>query len=138
MIKALIPSAFLLACAASAQGACTQADIAGTWTAYSIGIDSTNGQLAWVACNLVINTAGGFTGGTSTCTASGHTVNAQGSLKIFAAAKCAYKGSLTIVQAGHTDPIPSLTLSMDKQTASGAGANNGSGNVFMFSMVKTK
>ncbi len=52
--------------------------------------------------------------------------------------QCAYTGSLTIPQAGHTDPIPALTLSLDKQTATGAGGNNGSGDVFAFSMVKTQ
>jgi hypothetical protein len=137
MIKAIIPAAFALACAASAQGACTQANIAGTWTAYSVGQDD-RGQLAWVACRLVINPAGAFTSATSTCTAAGRTVQAQGSLKLSVPANCAYNGSISIVQAGSTDPIPSLTLSPDKQSATGVGGRNGSGNVFMFSMVKTK
>jgi hypothetical protein len=136
MLKALIPAAILIVAAMPAEAACTQANIAGTWTAYSIGLDS--GQLAWVSCNLVIDTAGAFSAGTSTCTASGQTANAQGSLKLSAVAKCRYTGSLTIVQASHTDPIPSLTLSLDKQTASGVGAQNGSGNVFVFNMVKTQ
>ncbi len=37
----------------------------------------------------------------------------------------------------YTDPISSLTLSLDQQTASGVGAQNGSGNVSGFTMVKT-
>lgn len=137
MIKALIPSVFLLACATSAHGACTQANIAGTWTAYSIGLDDTH-KLSWVSCNLVINTAGAFSGATSSCTASGQTAKAQGAIKLFSVPKCTYKGTLTIPQANHTDPIPSLTLSLDKQTAIGAGGNNGTTDVFAFSMVKTR
>lgn len=137
MIKAIIPAAILFAFGATAHAACTQADIAGTWTAYSVGQDDT-GRLAWVSCELVIGPTGGFTKTTSSCTAAKSTVQAQGSLKLLSGAKCAYKGSLTIVQANHTDPIPSLTLSQDKQSATGVGGRDGGSNVFMFSMVKTK
>lgn len=136
MIKTLISSAFLLAYAASAQGACTQANIAGTWTAYSISQDD-SGELAWTACNLVINTAGAFTTVTSSCTASGQTVQVQGSLKLAVAARCAYSGSIAIPN-DVTDPLPSITLSLDKQTAIGVGGKDGTNNVFVFSMVKTK
>ncbi len=137
MIKAIIPAALLLVFGATAHGACVQADIAGTWTAYSVGQDDT-GRLAWVSCNLVVGATGAFISATSSCTAAKSTVQAQGSLKLLSGAKCAYKGSLTIVQAGSTDPIPSLTLSQDKQSATGVGGRDGGSNVFMFSMVKTK
>jgi hypothetical protein len=137
MIKAIIPAALLLACGTTTQGACTQADIAGTWTAYSVGQDDT-GRLAWVSCNLVVGPAGEFTKAASSCTAAKSTEQAQGFLKLLSAVKCAYKGSLSIVQAGATNPIPSLTLSQDKQSATGVGGLDGGINVFMFSMVKTK
>jgi hypothetical protein len=137
MIKAIVPAALLLATAATAQGACTQADIAGTWTAYTVGQDNT-GRLAWVSCNLVIGSAGGFTKATSFCTAAASLVQAQGALKLLSGAKCAYKGSITIVQAGAANAIPSLTLSQDKQSASGVGGLDGGSNVFMLTMVKTK
>jgi hypothetical protein len=136
MIKTLISSAVLVVCAASAQGACTQADIAGTWTAYSISQDQTH-QLAWTACNLVIGASGAFTTASSSCSAAGQTAKVQGSLKLSSAAKCAYSGSIAIPHQV-TDPIPSLTLSLDKQTAMGAGGKNGTSDVFAFSMVKTK
>jgi hypothetical protein len=37
MLKAFIPALLLIAAAAPAGATCKQADIAGTWTAYSIG-----------------------------------------------------------------------------------------------------
>jgi hypothetical protein len=138
MLKAFIPALLLIAAAAPAGATCKQADIAGTWTAYSIGKDSANNQLAWVSCNLVINTAGRFSTGTSSCTASGKTVGLQGMLKLSGPAKCLYSGSFTIPEAPHTDPIPALTLSLDKQTASGAGGHNGTTDVFVLTMVKTQ
>jgi hypothetical protein len=137
MIKAIFPAALLLATAATAQGACTQADIAGTWTTYTVGQDNT-GRLAWVSCNLVISPAGGFTKANSFCTATASIAQAQGTLKLFSGPKCAYKGSITIVQGGAASAIPSLTLSQDKQSASGVGGVDGRGNVFMLTMVKTK
>jgi len=135
MLKALIPAILLLA-ATPAGANCSQANIAGTWTAYSLSQDS--GELAWTACNLVISTAGTFTTAGSSCTASGVTVKVQGSVKLAAAAKCAFSGSINAPSAGQTDPIPSLTLSLDKQTAIGVTGTNGAGNVSAFSMVKTK
>lgn len=136
MLKAFIPATFLLAAATPAGATCKQADIAGTWTAYSLSQDS--GQLAWAACNLVISTAGTFTTAGSSCTASGHTVQVQGSVKLSGAAKCAFSGSISAPAIGQTDPIPSLTLSLDKQTAVGVTGHNGAGNVSAFSMVKTQ
>jgi hypothetical protein len=136
MIKAIIPAAFALACAAPAQAACSQADIAGRWTAYSFSQDQT-GSLAWAACVLNINAQGQFTAGPSYCSASGQTVQIHGALTTSAASVCLFSGSITSSQ-NVTDPIPSITLSLDKQSAMGAGGKNGTGGVFMFSMVRTK
>lgn len=136
MLKTIIPACLMLAAAAPAGASCTQADIAGTWTAYSLTQDS--GQLAWTACNLVISTAGTFGTASSTCTASGQTVKVQGSIKLTAAAKCAYGGSISAPAIGQSDPIPSVTLSLDKQTAFGVTGTNAAGNVSGISMVKTK
>ena len=135
MFKALIPAALLIAAAAPVQAACTQANIAGTWTAYVLTQDS--GQLSSVVCNLVINTAGAFSTANSSCTASGQTVAVQGSVKPSAAARCAFSGSINSPAVGSTDPV-SLTLSLDKQSAVGVTGTNGAGNVSGFSMVKTK
>jgi hypothetical protein len=136
MIKAIIPAALLLAFSVTAQAACTQADIAGTWTAYSISQDQT-GRLAWTSCNMVIGQGGAFTSATSSCSASGVSVQVHGSLKLGSAARCLYSGSITSSE-GATDPITSLTMSLDKQSVTGAGGRNGRANVFMFSMMKTK
>ena len=137
MFKALIPAALLVAAAVPAHAACTQANIAGTWTAYSLSQDN-SGQLAWTTCNLVINTSGAFSTANSSCTASGQTVAVQGSVKPTGAARCAYSGSITAPSVGTTDPIPSLTLSLDKQSAIGVTGTNGAGNVSGFSMMKIK
>lgn len=136
MIKTIIPAVFALACAASAHAACTQANIAGKWTAYSFSQDQV-GALAWTTCLLAIDSQGQFTAGTSYCAASGQKVQVHGALTALSPSICLYAGSITSSQ-GVTDPIPSLTLSLDKQSATGAGGKNGSGNVFMFSMVRTK
>jgi hypothetical protein len=136
MLKALIPAALSILAALPAEAACTQANIAGTWTAYAVSQDEMN-DLAWSACDLVIGAAGAFTGSNSTCTAAGVTVKVQGSLKLTNAARCAYSGSISL-GSGLTDPIPSLTLSLDRQTAAGVGGKNGGGNVFVFNMVKTQ
>ena len=114
MIKAIIPATLLLACAASAQGACTQADIAGEWTAYSILQDNT-GKLAWTACTLAINAQGKFTTATSFCKGLGRTLPVHGVLTTEAATKCLFEGSMTNTQ-DVTVPIQ-VTLSLDKQTA---------------------
>jgi len=136
MIKTLIPAALLIVAAMPAGAACTQANIAGTWTAYSLSQDN-SGELAWTGCNLVISTAGAFTTASSSCTASGQTVKVQGSVKLIGTAKCVYSGSISI-PGQVTDPIPSLTLSLDRQTAIGVTGHNGAGNVSAFSMVKTQ
>jgi len=138
MLKSFIPAVFTLACAASAQSACTQADVAGTWTAYVVSQD-TIGELAWTSCRFIIDATGAFKSTNSTCSATGHVVRVQGSLSLSAPALCAYKGAITISnRQGATSNIPSLTLSMDKQTAMGAGGENGANDVFMFSMVRIK
>jgi hypothetical protein len=138
MIKSFVPAVLALACATSAQGACIQANIAGTWTAYVTSQD-TVGELAWTTCRLLIDATGAFKSTDSTCSASGRSARVQGSLSLSAPALCAYKGSITINQkGGGTSNIPSLTLSTDKQTAMGAGGENGANDVFMISLVRIK
>lgn len=138
MLKALVPAAFLLVAATPAGATCTQPDIAGTWTAYSIGKDTFSGQLEWVVCNLVINKAGGFARTTSSCKAANTTVQAHGILTLSTPAKCAFSGTITVANGSQTDQIPSLTLSPDKQTAIGVGGQDGTADVFVFSMVRTQ
>jgi len=121
MIKAIIPATLLLACAVSAQGACTQADIAGEWTTYSILQDNT-GKLAWTACTLAINALGKFTAAKSFCKGLGRTVPVHGVLTTVAPTKCLFDGSMTNSQAV-TTPIQ-VTLSLDKQTATGVGGGD--------------
>jgi len=60
----------------------------------------------------------------------------HGALTTEAPTKCLFDGSMTSSQ-GVTAPIQ-VTLSLDKQSAAGAGGRSGTGNVFMFSMVRTK
>jgi hypothetical protein len=136
MIKAIIPAVFAIACAAPTQAACTQADLAGKWTAYVFTQDDT-GKLAWIACTMVINAQGEFQTGTSFCKASGQTQQVHGALRTQSAPMCLFAGTITTGQ-GAANSIPSLTLSLDKQSATGAAGKNGSRNVSMFSMMKVK
>jgi len=117
---------------------CTQAQLAGTWTAQSVSLD-TNGYLAWTTCTLSINTVGGFSANTSACLNSlGQKSNAQGSLKVFNAANCAYDGALNLVNFLTTVYVRNFTLSMDHLTGSGIGGGGAYGGVFVFNMVKVK
>lgn len=138
-MKKLIPIAAVISALTSAQAiaACTQGNLAGTWTAYSVSVNS--GALAWTTCTLVINAAGGFSTNTSAClTSSGVSANAQGTLKLFKAATCAFNGSIKFPAYGTTDYIRAVTVSLDHMTASGIGGGGSYGGVFVFNMVRTK
>ena len=59
-MKTLLTAGLLLAASTAypAEAACTQAQLAGTWTAESLSL-GTGGHLVWVTCTLAINTVGG-------------------------------------------------------------------------------
>jgi hypothetical protein len=103
-------------------------------------VSQTNiGDLAWVACNLVINAQGKFVATTSRCEDSfGNVSPAQGSLTLAEAAECAYAGSITLTKYRQTNKVQLATLSLDHQVVSGIGGGLGTGGAFVFNMVKTK
>jgi hypothetical protein len=120
-----------------AVAACSQSNVAGTWTAYSVS--EPNGDLGFVACTLVINSAGTFGPTNSVCgssVASG-TTKAKGTVTLLDGPSCSYKGSITLISYGETDSVKLATLSLSKDTVSGVGIGQ-SGGAFVFNMVKTK
>ena len=121
---------------AAAQATCTQADLSGTWTAYTVA-QPNNQALAWVVCSLVINAGGVLTTATSACeNSNGVTARPQGRISLAKAAICAFSGSIDYPAYGVGGTIQSLTLAMNKQ--SGTGIGTGSSGVFVLNMVKVK
>jgi hypothetical protein len=129
----------LAASAASpAQAACTQAQLAGTWTAEALSL-GTGGHLIWITCTLVINTAGGVELKTSAClNDDGQRSDARGSLKIFSGLNCAYSGGINLVGYKSDLSVRNLTLSTDHNVASGIGGGGNFGSAFSINMIKVK
>ena len=139
-MKALLTAGLMLAASAGspAQAACTQPQLAGTWTAESLSLDS-GGHLLWITCKLDIGTAGGFFAKTSACLNSDRQRSeARGSLKLFSTANCAFEGSINLVGYQSTLYVRNLTLSLDHQVASGIGGGGSYGSAFVFNLVKVK
>jgi hypothetical protein len=138
MLKAITASVLLLtALAAPANASCTQAQLAGIWTAQSVS--AVGGQLTWTTCTLTINAAGAFPANKSACLDSlGVESDGEGSFKLFNAANCAFDGTVHFIGYGTNAYIRNLTLSIDHQTAAGIGGGGAYGGVFVFNMVKVK
>jgi hypothetical protein len=52
----------------AARAACTQADVAGVWASYTVGINTKNSDY-WLDCTLRIDATGKFIAKTSSCVA---------------------------------------------------------------------
>ena len=139
-MKTLLTAGLLLAASAAYPAqACTQPQLAGTWTAETLSL-GTGGHLLWITCTLDIGTAGGFTAGTSAClNSSGQRSEARGTLKVFNAANCAFSGTVNLVGYQSNLFVRNLTLSMDHNVAAGVGGGGEKyGSAFSFNMVKVK
>ena len=116
--------------ASTAQAACTQAQLAGVWKAYSAGVDNTISY--WTSCLIVIN-ASGFIANTTCINSFNFTGNlTNGRIVLANANQCAYTGGFTF--AGERNTLRNMTLARDKYTASGVGVFPGGS--FIFSMVR--
>jgi hypothetical protein len=114
----------------SAHAACTQAQLAGRWKAYSAGVD--NQFSYWTSCTIIIN-ATGFIANTTCINSFNFTGNlTQGRIVLGHAPTCAFNGGFTF--AGERNTLRNMTLSLDKQTAAGVGVFPGGS--FIFSMVR--
>ena len=140
-MKTLLAAGLLLAASATypAQAACTQAQLAGTWTAEALTQGSA-GHLLWVTCTLIINDAGGFVANTSACVNNeGQRSEARGTLKILNAANCAFSGNVNLVGYKSYLYVRNLTLSTDHNVASGIGGGGPQyGSAFSINLVKVK
>jgi len=114
----------------AAHAACTQANLAGVWKAYSAGVD--RGVSYWTSCFIVINSAG-FIANT-TCVNSfnltGNLVN--GRIVLGNANQCAYFGEFTF--NGARNLLRNMTLARDRLTAAGVGVFQGGS--FIFTMTR--
>src|SRR5262249_1514986 len=122
-----------LAASIPAGAACTQANAAGIWAAYSSG--TTAGNVYWFRCAMTINTAGKITGG-SCAESNGQASPIGGSIRLTAPAACTYKADLTFSKFGQTATIDQATLSLDKEAVLGVGTFLNT--KFTFNMLKTK
>jgi len=140
-MKTVLTAALLLAASAAypAQAACTQAELAGTWTAETLSL-ATGGRLIWITCTLAINAVGGFTANTSAClNSNGQRSDARGTLKVFDAPNCAFAGNVNLVGFKSNLYVRNLTLAQDHSVASGVGGGgNQYGSAFSFNLVKVK
>jgi hypothetical protein len=120
----------------AARAACTQADVAGVWASYTVGINTGSSDY-WLDCTLRIDATGKFTAKTSSCVAdSGLKSPAQGNLTLTNRAICAYKGVIEMTDGVAESVINHATLSRDKETAEGVGLFEGGG--FSFNLVRLK
>jgi hypothetical protein len=131
-VTRLVAAAMILATAfgSAAQAACTQAKLAGTWKAYSAGVDS--GVSYWTSCTLVINVNGGIAN--TNCVNSFNLVGAlrNARLTLTSANLCAYAGQFTF--NGEVNTLRNMTLARDNFTANGVGVFPGGS--FIFSMTR--
>ena len=114
----------------AAMAACLQADVAGTWQAYSLGVG--DGGSAWTICRLVVNPRG--TAAPTFCTLSnGETVQAtRGRLLLRNSANCTFTGEITLGDVPNR--IRHATMSRDKNTVEGVGVVTG--GIFRFTMTR--
>jgi hypothetical protein len=120
----------------AARAACTQADVAGVWASYTVGI-STGSLDYWLDCTLRIDASGNFTAKTSSCVAdSGLKSPANGHLTLTNGAICAYKGVIRMTKLAAESTINHATLSRDKEAAEGVGLFEDGG--FSFNLVRIK
>jgi hypothetical protein len=116
----------------AASAACTQANIAGRWNIYVSGLNG--GVASWVRCRIIVSATGSVAN--TTCNAhTGQPLPLTGAqINLTGAPICVYQGSFNL--AGSANQLRHMTLSLDKQTASGAGFQPGVG-AFTVQMIKT-
>lgn len=131
-------AAIALASAFPAAASCTLANIAGTWSTYSVA-QASNGALDWEGCTLTITNKGGFSTSNSQCVDSfGNKAPALGQFNLVNPAICNFGGTMSFPKFGVSITIRAMTLSLDHMTTSGIGGGAQFGGVFVFNMVKTK
>lgn len=114
------------------QAACSQADIAGKWHAYSTNWGS-GGRSYRVECSLTVGKDGAI--GDSTCTSSLRKTApmTNGRLTLSSAAHCSYRGSFLWITA--PNQVTQLALSSDRK--SGTGTGTFPDGHFTFTMTKS-
>src|SRR4051812_38731405 len=113
----------------SANAACVQTDLSGSWQAYSM---ANNGSSTyWTRCELVINGSGGIAN--TTCTwPFGTAPLTLGHATLSAASACTFTAQFTI--NGTVNRVLHATLSRDKEGGQGVGTFPG--GVFFFNITK--
>jgi hypothetical protein len=134
-LSAIGAVALAFSSALPAAASCTQAELAGKWTAYSVS--QPGSSLAWTTCQLTISAAGTFGIATSACINSANTsAKAKGSLKLQNAAQCVFAGTINFPAYDVTDTVRSVTLMINKQEATRIGGGGADGSAFVFNMAK--
>lgn len=120
---------FLALATASAQAACTQADGAGIWRAFTTG--EKDSDIWWLRCTIRVN-ASGAVGTTSFCIRQNgiKAFSTGGNLTV--ASSCVVTGSFTI--GGFVENIVDAQLSRDKTVMIGVGRDDD--GFFTFTALK--
>ncbi len=130
MLKFAIALAASAVVTTTANAACTQADLEGTWQIYSAGWS--NNESWWSRCKKRINAAGAMSN--ATCTDSfnqtGPMTNATATISN--GSFCTYTAQFTVGNA--VNKVLHATLSQDKTLGSGVGSFRG--GKFIFTMSK--
>ena len=116
-----------LTLSSTANATCTQANMVGTWEAYSLSAQTG----IWTRCKMTVTTTGAFTNA-SCVDLDANAAPVTGNVKLLNGALCAFNGK--IVAGGETSTIKHMTLSQDKITAEGVGTFPG--GTFIFSLTK--
>jgi hypothetical protein len=124
-----------MATAIPVYGACTQANMTGTWTAFT---STPNGNsYVGIGCILTIGSNGAFISKSSSCVSTnGLNTGVSDSLVLANAALCSFRGSIILAAFGITDVLSQTTLSKYHDTLAGVGFNQANGFGFTFNMVQ--
>jgi hypothetical protein len=115
-----------------AMAACTQADVGGSWQAYSFGYQQ-GYEPYWTHCTLQVKLNGVIENGGSVCTSStGYRTSIWGYLRLIGTQGCIFSGYL--VQNGIKSEITRATMNRSKDHLDGVGAFPG--GIFFFNVTK--
>ena len=119
-VREIAAIAFFLGTTVPAFADCAQSDAAGSWTAYSVGVNK--GQTFWLKCALTIEQTGTIAEKSSQCVDSaGASTKVGGSVKLEYKDSCTYTGVIKYEAIGESSFIDQATLSVNNQMVEGVG-----------------
>jgi hypothetical protein len=115
---------------ATANAACTQAQISGKWQTYSGSWN--NSQSWWTRCTFTVGATGVMSGGTCANSLNQAGPISNGSIKLTSGPNCTYTATFRV--GGETNKVTHATLAKYHNTATGVGTFPA--GAFIFTMTK--